>query len=183
MQAALARLPLDELRVVPVGLPVHRELSGHAGAERRLTWLTKLFADMPGVTVWDWEVKRRQPTSTLDTLQHLADAEPEVRPLLLLGGDAFAGMASWRGYPQHLELCDVAVFTRQGIAKPRLAGWRETAIGEWKSHAGCGRVLYLDVTLPDISATALRARLAGGSSDFAELPQAIAAEVVAAYRE
>lgn len=168
---------------MPVGLPVHRELSGHVSAERRLAWLTTLFAGMAGVVVWDWEVNRLQPTSTLDTLQHLAATEPEARPLLLLGGDAFAGMESWRGYPKHLELCDVAVFTRQGVARPRLAEWRETTIDEWQAQAGCGRVLYLDVALPDISATTLRARLAGGASELAELPQAIAAEVLAAYRE
>ena len=181
MQAALEWLPLDELRVVPVGLPVHRELSGRVSAEQRLAWLATLFAGMPGVVVWDWEVKRSEPTATIDTLRHLAATEPEARPLLLLGGDAFAGMQSWRGYPQHQQLCDVAVFARQGVAKPRLAGWREATVGEWQQVAGSGRVIYLDVSLPDISATELRARLESDSPDIRELPEAIAAEIVVMY--
>lgn len=182
VEQALRCLPLDELRVVPVGLPVHRELSGRVSAEQRLGWMNALFAGQPRVSVWDWEVRRTQPTATIDTLQQVAESEPDARILLLLGGDAFAGMQSWRGYPRHQGLCDVAVFMRQGVARPRLPGWEAVSVNEWRDAPGSGRVVYLDVELPDVSATALRALLESGRSAPPELPAAIADEVVAAYR-
>jgi len=179
---ALAHLPLDELRVVPVGQPVHRELSGRVTAKQRLAWMGALFAGKPHVSVWDWEVRRRQPTATIDTLQQLAESEPDARILLLLGGDALAGMERWRGYPRHQALCDVAVFMRQGVPRPRLAGWQEISAAAWREEPGCGRVIYLDVELPDVSATGLRARLESGKAIPPELPGPVADEVAAAYR-
>jgi len=183
VQAAVRLLPLDELRVVPAGLPVHRELSGRSTSEQRLKWLQVVFAGLPGVSVWDWEVRREMPTSTAETLRYLASTDPEAQLLLLLGADAFAGMESWREYPLHRQLCDVAVFTRKGVARPQLAGWQEMAMDEWLAGHGTGRVIYLDADLPEISATGLRDELAEGAAAPAGLPDAIAAEVAAVYRK
>jgi len=182
-QAALKLLPLDELWVVPAGLPVHRELSGRATAVQRCRWLQTLFAGMPDVKVWDWEVRRDVPTSTADSLRQLALLEPNARVLLLLGADAFAGMESWREYPLHRQLCDVAVFTRKGVARPKLAGWHEVTAAAWQARPGAGRVIYLDADLPAVSATGLRGGLERGAANPAGLPPAIAAEVAAAYQK
>lgn len=168
--------------MVPVGLPVHRNLSGHAGAGQRLAWVQRLFADAPKVRVWDWEVRRSQPTSTLDTLEHLRQVEPDARILLLLGADAFAGMQSWIGYPQHRRYCDIAVFSRQGCERPQLPEWPVISVPQWQQTEGSGRVVHVDVLLPEVSATELRSRLEQGLPVDAYIPAPIEQEVRAAYR-
>jgi len=150
---------------------------------QRLKWLQALFAGMAGVKVWDWEARREAPTSTAETLRHLTLLEPNARVLLLLGADAFAGMESWREYPLHQQLCDVAVFTRKGVARPVLDGWREVTSDAWQAQAGAGRVIYLDADLPAVSATGLRDGLVKGEDNPAGLPEMIAGEVAAAYRK
>ena len=167
---------------MPVGKPVHRNLSGLADPDQRLQWLQTLFAAEPRVRVWDWEVRRQQATPTLETLKQLHGVEPDSSILLLLGADAFAGMQSWRGYPEHRDYCDVAIFSRRGCARPELPEWSEITADEWPDRMGKGRAFYVDVMLPDISATDLRGRLAAELPVDAYIPASIEQGVRTAYQ-
>jgi len=182
VHAALDLLQLPELWVVPVGLPVHRELSGRADGARRLAWMRRIFSDEPYVVVQDWEVRALEPTPTIDTLRRIRREMPHLRPVLLLGSDAFAGIESWIGYPDHIELCDVAVFSRAG--EPPLAshhGWQPVKIDAWRSSAGSGRLLQVAPTLPEISATELRDRAVAGKSLAKWVPECVRQDVERAY--
>ncbi len=166
---------------MPAGLPVHRRLSGHAGPAQRLAWMRRLFAAEPRVTVIDWEVRQGGPVSSLQTLQWMHDAFPQVVPLWLMGADAFAGLPSWQGYPAHRRYCNVAVFARAGEPMPGTMGWHECDAAAAAGLQQPGHVTHVNAELPDISATRLREELAGGQVPPDWLPEAIADEVVAAY--
>ena len=183
VRAALERLRLSEIWVIPVGCPVHRQLSGHAVAGRRLEWMRRIFNDEPRVTVQDWEVTRAEPTPTIDTLRRMRRELPERKPVLLLGSDAFAGIGGWVGYPEHRELCDVAVFSRAG--EPSLAshhGWRPVTVAEWQAASGSGRLLQVEESLPEISATDLRERVVRGESLSGLVPECVRRDIEQAYR-
>jgi nicotinate-nucleotide adenylyltransferase len=181
VEAAFAVLHLSEVWVIPAGLPVHRRLSGHAGPERRLAWMRRLFANDPRVTVIDWEVRQAGPVSSLQTLRWLYARFPEVLPLWLMGADAFAGFPTWQGYPEHRQYCNVTVFSRAGEVMPGPMGWHECAAGAVTELQDPGHVARVDAELPDISATGLRRALASGQVPPGWLPELIADEVVAAY--
>jgi nicotinate-nucleotide adenylyltransferase len=181
VKAAFALLGLTEVWVVPAGLPVHRRLSGQAGPAQRLAWMQRLFAADPRVTVIDWEVRQHGPVSSLQTLQWMDDAFPEVLPLWLMGADAFAGLSTWRGYPAHRRYCNVAVFARAGEAMPGAMGWQECDTVAVAGLRQPGHVTRVDVELPDISATRLRQALADGQVPRGWLPASIADEVATAY--
>lgn len=182
VEAAFAWLHLAEIWVIPAGVPVHRQLSGQADPERRLGWMRRIFAAEPRVQVIDWEVRQAGPVSSLQTLQWLGADHPEVLPLWLMGADAFAGLPTWKGYPEHRHYCNVAVFARAGEPMPGAQGWQAC---EAKAAAGLqspGHVVRVDAELPDISATRLRQALASGQMPQGWLPAPVAAEVAAAYR-
>jgi len=181
VQAALALPGLDEVWVVPAGMPVHRALSGCADADTRLEWVRRIFAGEPHVQVRDWEARRRQPTATLHTLQYIGRRYPQVFPVLLLGADAFAAIESWVGYPEHRRLCDVAVFPRAGQAMPVIEGWRPVAVDAWRQAPEAGHVLAVDAALPDISATRLRQLAREGKPLRDWVPAEICRQVEQAY--
>ncbi|MDQ7011859.1 MAG: nicotinate (nicotinamide) nucleotide adenylyltransferase [Mariprofundaceae bacterium] len=181
VRAALSLPGLDEIWVIPTGVPVHRALSGCADADTRLRWVQCIFAGEPRVRVQDWEVRRRQPTATLHTLQYIDRRYPQVFPVLLLGADVFAGIESWQGYPEHQQLCDVAVFPRAGQAMPVVKGWQPVAADTWQQARGAGHVLNVDAGLPDISATRLRQLAQEGKPLRDWVPAEICAEVEQAY--
>lgn len=182
VQAALERLQLPGVWVIPVGNPVHRQLSGRADASTRLAWMQRIFNDEPRVTVQDWEVRRAEPSPTIDTLHRIRRELPECSPLLLLGTDAFAAIDGWVGYPDHIDLCDVAVFSRAG--EPPLAshhGWRPVTVAEWREVAGSGRLLQVEESLPEISATDIRDRVLCGKTLAGLVPECIRQDIEQAY--
>lgn len=183
VSAALDRLHLPELWVIPVGNPVHRQLSGRADALTRLEWMQRIFADMAGVVVQDWEVRRAEPSPTIDTLRRIRREQPGRSPVLLLGSDAFAGIDSWVGYPEHRDLCDVAVFSRTGES-PLAShhGWRPVTVAEWRASPGRGRLLQVDQALPGISATKVRQRADRGKTLAGLVPECVRREIEQAYR-
>jgi nicotinate-nucleotide adenylyltransferase len=183
VKAALALLDLDKLWVVPVETPVHRQLSGKADAKQRSAWLECLFSGMPAVEILDWEIGVQAPTPTLPTLMRLRREFPHLMPVLLLGEDTFADMAHWVGYPTHCRYADVAVFRRAGFtaAQPGPKEWREVDIQTWGNTQGPGRVVRLEVALPDVTATRVRKMVAAGKSVRDMVPEAIRRNVEECY--
>jgi len=188
VEAAFAALDLREIWVIPAGTPVHRRLSGRASQEVRLRWLKRIFSEAAfsfsgksKVSVQDWEIRREKPVSTIDTLRYIRDQFPDYRPLLLLGADAFAGMGNWVEYPEHLSLCDVAVFPRTGCSFIQPQGWKMIAMEQWKREVGSGRLLCVQNALPDVSATAVREQAAARKSLAGMVPECVRDEIEQAY--
>ncbi len=126
VQAGLNVLKLDEVWVIPA-LPVHRDLSGCADGKTRLRWLEMIFRSNCRVKVLDWEIRRERPTAMVETLREFADKLTMV-PWLMLGEDAWTGLADWQEYPAHQKLCNVAVFARQSVTAKSmsgLSGWKQ----------------------------------------------------------
>ncbi len=181
VQAALAEAVVEEVWVVPVGIPVHRELSGHIDAATRLAWVKKTFANEPRVKVLDWEVVRNEPTPTIHTLRRIRSEHPEVMPVLLLGADAFAGMASWVEWPAHTALCRVVAFARRGHALEVPLGWREVSRDEWARSDEPGVVLRIEAELPEVSATEIRQRAEASQSLAGLVPESVCDMVESTY--
>jgi len=181
IETALTALNLPEIWVIPAGNPVHRQLSGHASPEVRFHWLQRVFSGLPRVFVRDWEIRDNKPVSTIDTLYYIRYQFPDCYPVLLLGADAFAGMRQWVKYPEHLLLCDVAVFDRAGRPRGRWKEWKETDLVLWKEELGRGRLLYVEHALPDISATTVRRQAEVGKSLAGIVPECVCEEIERAY--
>nr|WP_241697079.1 nicotinate (nicotinamide) nucleotide adenylyltransferase [Mariprofundus sp. KV] len=183
VEAGLQVMGLDEVLVIPAE-PVHRSLSGRADGMQRLRWLQTVFAANERVSVVDWEVARGRPVAAVETLREFRKANPEIVPWLLLGADAWAGLPGWREYPAHLQLCNVAVFARQGLDAEMVehAGWQQVEPDMWRSCESPGHYCYLQPDLPDISATALRRDAEMGRSLAGRVPEQVIAEVEKSYQ-
>ena len=168
--------------MVPAGQPVHRALSGRADARTRLEWVRRIFCGEGQVRVFDWEVDAKRPMPTIETLRHVHSLYPDRQPVLLLGADAFASMASWVDYPAHLRLCDVAVFPRRGQPAFDAGKWQLMSVSRWRRTPGHGRVIRVDVMLPDISATQLRTMAEEGRSLRGLVPEVVRQDIEGAYR-
>jgi len=181
-EQALAHRLVDEVWLVPVGLPVHRHLSGCADGALRVQWLRKMTSGMPSVCVWDWEVRQSHAVPAIETLRAFAQAYPQHRPVWLMGADALQGFEHWIGYPEHRRYCDLVVFSRAGCVVPHLAGWQQLSEAAWPARQGPGHMLYMQTSLPDISATALRRRLRSGESVAGMVDESIIDELRCRYR-
>ncbi|MDX8382580.1 MAG: nicotinate (nicotinamide) nucleotide adenylyltransferase [Ghiorsea sp.] len=177
VEAALLRFAWDELWLMPVGMPVHKQLSGKASAEQRCTWLRTMFAHDQRIKIMDWEVTSPSPTPAIDTLRRFKAENPRATPTWLMGMDSFLDLPNWVGYPEHQQRCNLLVFGRQGVTMQAVhSGWK--LVDSNIQPPSAGHVSMLDVDLPDISASQIRLHPQRWQQ---QLPQSTCNAILACY--
>ena len=167
-------LGLAEVCFIPAGRPALRD-APHCAAAHRLAMVERALADAPGFSVDAAEALEAaaRPSYTIETLERQRLLHGAQRPLvLLLGADAFARLEAWHRWRELFALAHIAVATRPGHELTVGAGGaaldREFAArrGEAADLAGApaGRIACFAITALEISATAIRRRLAQGLS-------------------
>lgn len=178
---AIESLALAAVRWLPAGMPRHRE-APRTDAAHRLAMVRLAVAGNDRFEVDAAEAQSREPSYTVPSLQRLRAELGGDRPLVvLLGADAFLGLPSWHRWQELFALAHVAVATRPGhlldpgaMSEPLAEQFRRRrAAGLALSAAPCGAVVPFAITALDISATAIRERLAAGRGARYLLPDAV----------
>jgi nicotinate-nucleotide adenylyltransferase len=188
-EEAADALGLAGVRWIPAGQPALRD-APRAGPRQRLDMVRLAIAGNPRFALDPAEVDTPGPSYTVSTLERLR--RPGVcgasRSLVLLvGNDAFAGMAGWHRWRRLFELTHVAVAHRPGYSidperlPPELA---EAFRGRWRedraqlANAPAGSIVTFAMTPLDISATRIRALLAAGASPRYLMPESVLAHIL-----
>lgn len=164
-----------EVRLLPASVPPHRA-PPLATAAQRVAILRAALQGQSRLTLDTRELDREGPSYTIDTLHELR-AEQGQRPLvLLLGADAFAGLASWHRWRELFEAAHLGVLSRPGVAArlpdvlEREVAGRRIADASALRALPAGKVVELAVTPLEISATRIRELLAAGRDPRYLLP-------------
>lgn len=190
--AATGALGLTELIFVPSHVPPHRPARPRASAFHRFAMAALATAALPHATVSDIELQRTGPSYSADTLASLhAQGWEASQIFFVIGADAFAEIATWRGYPALLDLCHFAVVSRDRTAADAVAG-RDPAMQArlatpdtlTASHPGT-TVIPLCVETRSVSSTLVRAQVAAGLDITPLVPQPVATYIArhALYRQ
>jgi nicotinate-nucleotide adenylyltransferase len=182
-RAAAAALALDRLIVVPSNAPPHRPDSPRASGYHRLQMVRLGVADMPGWTVSDLELARGGSSYTFDTLTALRALEPISQFFFITGADAFAEIATWRRYPEVLDLAHFVVIARPGTSfteirarLPELAA-RFVECGNTRPEASrlaaVSSIFLVRAATPAVSSTDIRQRLSAGDTLADLVPAAV----------
>lgn len=170
---ALNVLGLDEVRLIPCHLPNHRR-PAQASNVARLAMLQLAAAVDERLTVDDRECRSRGISYSVNTLESLRDEFPDAVLVLIMGGDAFAGLNKWHRWQEIFRLAHVAVVSRPGSASdlaPELVVLlREREFDRidemmQSRHGGIMRLQELHV---DISSTEVRTELRSTPKDVTE---------------
>jgi nicotinate-nucleotide adenylyltransferase len=164
-------LDLDRVLFVPAGRPPHRSRP-HASPQARLAMVCFAIAGNPRFAVTDLEVRRREPSFTVDTLTLLRHLYPRAELYLLLGMDQLRDFPRWHRPERILELARLAVFPRPGVQAP--SGPLRLPSGRVLPRS---RVRRVPVRALEVSATDIRRRVAAGRSDRYLVPDAVAAYI------
>jgi nicotinate-nucleotide adenylyltransferase len=155
VQAAVANLQLDELRVIPTGQAWHKALS-LSPAHHRLAMAQLAFASVSQVVVDPCETQRPGPSYTVDTLRELKAQWPDAELFLVMGEDQARALPSWHEWLEVLRLAIICVAEREDSTG---AGSQFFAP---KSHEL--RFRRLQTPAMSVSATDIRARIAAHQS-------------------
>lgn len=176
-------LGMDEVRMVPCQVPVHRD-QPCASVEQRLAMLQAATEGFEGLLVDERELRRDTPSYMVETLQSLRDELGEQEPLvLMLGMDAFLAFASWRQPERILELAHIVVANRPGshwqADKPlqSLVEGRMTDDPQKLGVSAAGLVCILEVPEQAVSSTEIRERVRNGRPIEDMLPAVVQAMI------
>lgn len=164
---------LDEVRFVPAAIPPHKEDAQITAGKHRLHMLDFALSGCPELTVSDIELRRSGPSFTVDTLQQLADEEPDRELFLLMGMDSLVDFPNWRQPARILELATLVAVNRRSLHDD--ASHRTAVMAIELLTPSVRRRLKI-VEMPDIeiSATDLRRRVRAGRSIRFQTPRPVA---------
>jgi nicotinate-nucleotide adenylyltransferase len=162
------KLGLQEVLLIPAGVPWLKDTGGITAAEHRLEMAILATASNPYLNVSTVEIDRPGATYSIDTVVDLkAGLGAGARIFFIAGFDAIAEMPRWKNARRLLDLCEVVAVPRPGHQKIDLRSL-EREIPE------AGRLIRkVDVPQIDISATEIRRRVAGGQSVRYLVPEAV----------
>jgi nicotinate-nucleotide adenylyltransferase len=185
-RAAYTALALDEVRLIPAHDPPHRPGDPHSSAFHRFALLALAIGGYSWMRASDHELRRGGESYTIDTLRALhAEHWAPSQLFFILGGDAFAEIATWRSYPDVLDAANFVVISRPGTtvdtAMARVAALR----GRVRQPPGDPAVSHktwifpVDAHTRDVSSTQIRARLAAHERIDDLMPAAVARHILA----
>jgi nicotinate-nucleotide adenylyltransferase len=157
-RAARSSLGLDEILFVPAARPPHKLGRPISPANDRLAMVELAIDGEPATAISRLELDRSGPSYTVDTVAALLDeAAREDRSIditVILSAESFADLSDWHAADRLVELATIAVAPRPGHPLPE-----PTALAD-RLPGLIGRLAVIHATLPDISASAIRARVA-----------------------
>lgn len=138
-----------------------------AGPAERLAMCRLAFAAVPGTLVDPREIDGGCPAWTVDTLAALVAAFPTDRLRLVVGADHLASFDRWRDPARILDLAELVVLDRPGAAASAPPPWL------------AARLVSAPPFDHPVSASAVRAMLAGAVDPKDALPAGVAGYIAA----
>ena len=190
-RAALAAWPTAQVWLTPNAKPPHRTPPRASWAARvamtRLAIATESAAESTTaarlrVSILESPRRRAPFCWTIDTVRRVRRIRPRAGIILLLGGDAFAAIESWREWRALFAAASFAVMRRadEAAAPPTLTRFCEErrATDPADAAARAGRIVCLGAG-PLCSSSAIRAKLRAGDCAESDVPPSVAAYAAA----
>jgi nicotinate-nucleotide adenylyltransferase len=131
-----------------------------------------------GLVVSPLELTPEQACYTVDTLRHFRRHDPEAELFLLIGGDGFAELNTWREWREIARLSQMAVLTRPDWHLPDM---RDRLPDEIAELASSSRVHFVRNEAVKVSATEIRKQLAEGGVPPADAVPELVLEYIQKY--
>ncbi len=163
-----ARLNLAEILFVPAGQPWMKVDGPISPAEHRVEMVRLAIADKPCFKLSTMEIERAGSTYTIDTIAKLkAQLGSEDELFFILGWDNLAELPRWRQSSRLITMCRLVAVPRPGYPLPDLKTLGAGIPGLSQ------RVTLMDRPEIDISASAIRDRVARGLSIHRLVPEPV----------
>jgi nicotinate-nucleotide adenylyltransferase len=169
-------MALDLVYFIPAASPPHKPIAGLAPADHRLHMVRLATKGNRHFMVSDVEVRRSGQSYTIDTVRHFLSVmrgRPEL--YLMLGGDQFAELDTWKEAAELTRLCNLIVHTRppegEGPLRVSLAALerfgyviRDDIRDDHYVHPSGHTLSFISTTFFPISATLIRRKITAHES-------------------
>ncbi len=163
----LELLPFKAIHLMPCGIPPHKNMP-IANAKQRYEMIKIAIEAYPKLVANDIEVRKQQPSYTLETLKELKKQYPNKALCLILATDAFASLNQWHQWHQLLDYCHLIIVERPQFSLPDTKWAHEflektqTRDPQDLNRFQTGKVLFQRPTPSKMTATDIRHQLSLG---------------------
>jgi nicotinate-nucleotide adenylyltransferase len=188
--AARDAFDLSGVLVLPSRIPPHRAVQPLASPFHRFAMASLAVSGVPRLFASDDELRLDGPSYTAETLdRQLAGGLQRSQIFFITGADAFADIATWKRYPEVLELANFIVVSRPGhridALPARLPGLADRmrpvvrpGAGPASVDGGDPLIYLLDAPTPEVSSTVVRDRLRRGEAISGLVPQLVETHIL-----
>jgi nicotinate-nucleotide adenylyltransferase len=169
-------LRLAQVRFIPCGTPPHRS-APRSSAEHRVAMIRLAIANNPRFALDERELQRAGPSYTFETISAVRTEVGAAVPLvLIMGADAFIKFDTWHRWREIFDLAHIAVAHRPGSRLTDMSALITAQYQQRRMNAldgadtAAGHLFEVPITALDISATRIRATIAGHRSARYLLP-------------
>lgn len=159
-EQAREQLGLDKVLFIPAYVPPHKKHGASANPRQRLTMTRLATKGSRALIVSSIEVQRKGVSYTIDTVRELQKQYPDAEIFLIMGGDNFKLIETWKSSQEILQNVKVAIYRRSHHGTTRVK----------TLHKG---VVELKGIFLEISSTIIRQRVHRGESIRYLVPAAV----------
>ena len=150
----------EEIVFVPARRSPHKESFPVADGAARLEMISLAIGGKKKFHVSDCELRRPEPSYTLDTVRHFQSGYGEGTKICwLAGADSVKDLGKWHGIRRLIDECDLCVMFRAGFGHPDFGGL-EQVLGPERVEKLERNVIQ--TPLVNINSTEIRDKLACG---------------------
>jgi len=163
-RVAIDVLGLDQVRMIPCGIPPHRE-PARCTAQQRVDMLTLACRNDEGIVVDEREIDRPGKSFAFDTLTGVRNEFKNEKLYYLLGADALLSLPEWYRWHDLFDLCHIVAFQRPGFSLKESNTLQEeiqhrlTDLPGQLQTADYGLVLICNSFSIDVSSSQVRQRI------------------------
>ncbi len=159
---------LDEVRIIPAGLPPHKAGDKITSSNDRVEMLKLAIGGHEHFSIDERELEREGPSYTFETLDELREEDPQRELYLIIGADSLRDFPTWKHPEKILESARLIVVNRGDQPEPDLVPLTE-ALGP----SAAERTQIVNIPGIGLSSTDLRKRVAAGRSIRYMTPRAV----------
>ncbi len=153
---------------IPAGQPWLKIDVSISPAEHRVQMVRLAITDRPDFKLSTIDIDRAGPSYSVDTIAEVRKQLGDGDELyFILGWDSIADLHKWKEPSRLIEMCYLVVVPRPGYPRPEIKTLEAALPGISR------RVIFLEQPYIDISATAIRDRVARGLSIRHLVPQPV----------
>lgn len=149
---------IDRVFVLPAGIPPHKKSNKLVALPTdRYNMAKTAFKGEKNITVSDYEVQKKQPCYTVETLKYFSEQFSGDEFFLIIGADSLINFNKWYKYQEILAMCSVIVCGREGVSEKDIIKQIKALQRESPN-----KILLCDYKGTKISSTALKVFLEFG---------------------
>ncbi len=162
VQEARDQLGLDRVIFLPTAVPPHKPGRQFAPAQARYAMVELALRGEEGLYASPFELTIGRPAFTIDTLEHFHASEPDTALQLLMGGDSFAELMTWKRWRDIVKLARLGVLVRPNWSRREIV---ESLPPDLADLADSGLVDFVGNRPVGASSTQLRTCLSAAGAE------------------